>query len=273
MTPTDITAFQRFIYRFYDQAGRHTLPWRTVVTPYRVLVSEIMLQQTQVDRVIPKYQAFLEQFPTTEALAVAPVSEVIKAWQGLGYNRRGLNLQRAAQMMMQQFHGQLPTTTEELLSLPGIGSYTAAALQAFAFNQPSVVIETNIRTVFIYHFFPNREQVTDAELLAVIEQTVDRTEPRRWYSALMDYGTYLKSIFPNPTRRSTQYSKQSQLEGSNRQVRGLILKALSHYPRLTQNQLVSYLDLAPERVDKALTQLIKEGFVEYQATQLALKST
>lgn len=272
MRPVDVSAFQNFIYRYYEGFGRHQLPWRTIVTPYRVLVSEIMLQQTQVDRVIPKYLAFLEQFPTADALATASISDVIKAWQGLGYNRRVLNLQKAAQKIVSDFQGKLPTDTTELLSLPGIGPYTAAALQAFAFNQPSVVIETNIRTVFIYHFFPNHSVVQDIELLSLIEETLDWENPRKWYSALMDYGTYLKSVFPNPTRKSNLYSKQSKLEGSNRQVRGLILKALSQEKSLSLPKLSSVLKIEPYRIEKAANQLIKEGFVEYQAKKLTLKS-
>jgi A/G-specific adenine glycosylase len=236
------------------------------------LVSEIMLQQTQVDRVIPKYQQFLTQFPDLEALAAAQPAAVITAWQGLGYNRRGLNLQRAAQKVVAEYKGRIPSTTEELTSLPGIGPYTAAAIQAFAFNQPSLVIETNIRTVFIYHFFPNQSQVTDSELLPLISLALDRQNPRQWYAALMDYGSYLKRIFPNPTRRSNVYSKQSKLEGSNRQVRGLILKTLTTTNQLTYPELVESLGLEVNRVEPALQQLVKEGFVEYQAQQIVLKT-
>jgi A/G-specific adenine glycosylase len=153
MTDTDVAKFRAYIYFFFENYGRKELPWRQSYEPYQILVSEIMLQQTQVDRVIPKFHGFLRAFPTLSDLARAPVAEVIKQWQGLGYNRRGLNLQRSAQKILSDFNGEVPNTQEGLISLPGIGPYTAAAIQAFAFNQPSVVIETNIRAVFFFKFF------------------------------------------------------------------------------------------------------------------------
>lgn len=272
MQGSEVQRFQKHIQRFFAEYGRHDLPWRQNYDPYRILVSEIMLQQTQVDRVIPKFLSFLDQFPNFQSLATAPVSEVIRAWQGLGYNRRGLNLQRAAQHVVRDFNGHLPKSEEDLLNLPGIGPYTAAAIRAFAFNQPSIVIETNIRTVFIYHFFPTQDQVADQELLPLLELTLDRENPRQWYSALMDYGTYLKQVLPNPTRKSKLYSKQSKLEGSNRQVRGLILKALTQESTLTPTELSYRLAMSNSRIEPALHQLLKEGFVEYQADTLRLKS-
>ncbi len=272
MNQQHIKKFQAFIYYFFDNYGRHDLPWRRDYNPYQIMVSEIMLQQTQVDRVIPKFHSFLQAFPTVKKLAQASPADVIRQWQGLGYNRRGLNLQKAAQMIVRDFQSQVPTNLEELLILPGIGPYTAAAILAFAFNQPLVVIETNIRTVFISHFFHGAYSVEDKKLITLIEQTMDRQQPRRWYSALMDYGTYLKSVLPNPNRQSQTYSKQSKLEGSNRQVRGKILKALTEHELIAIDQLPGYLHLTTERIEPALAQLVKEGFVEYQADQLKLKA-
>lgn len=261
---TLIQQFQLFILRWYQRHGRHQLPWRQTTDPYHIMVSEIMLQQTQVDRVIPKYLAFIEKFPTVNDLATTTTAEVIKAWQGLGYNRRGLNLQRAAQQIIIEFKGKLPSTTEELLSLRGIGPYTAAAIQAFAFDQPSIVVETNIRTVFLYHFFPNQDQVGDQELKPLIEETLPATSAREWYSALMDYGTYLKSVLPNPTRKSKHYSKQSTFHGSLRQVRGQVLKNLTLKDSLTYEQLRDSITGDKTKLKQALNQLETEGFIAQQ---------
>ncbi|HYD35759.1 MAG TPA: hypothetical protein VD999_06855 [Vitreimonas sp.] len=257
-----IPRFQAYIYHFFDNYGRHDLPWRQNYDPYRIMVSEIMLQQTQVERVIPKYLAFLEKFPTVAALATAPQSQVIQAWQGLGYNRRGLNLQRAAQSIVADHNGHFPDTEAGLLALPGIGPYTAAAIRAFAFNQPSIVIETNIRTLFIFHFFPEAYNVEDLQLLPLIEATLDHKNPRRWYSALMDYGSYLKKVIENPTRRSKTYSKQAPLAGSNREARGLILKVLATHPVLSYPQLEQHTLLIADRLQPALDQLLREGFLK-----------
>jgi A/G-specific adenine glycosylase len=272
LSPTDITKFQKYLYRFFAERGRPHLPWRQDHDPYKVMVSEIMLQQTQVDRVIPKFEAFLAKFPDVEALAKAPVAEIITAWQGLGYNRRGLNLQRAAQKIISEFDGEFPQDDDSLLSLPGIGPYTAAAIRAFAFNQPSVVIETNIRTVFIFHFFPAADSVKDQELITLIDQTMDRENPRKWYSALMDYGSYLKQNTPNPTRRSSTYTKQSKLKGSNREVRGKILKVLSRQVTAPAQDLAKLTGIAEYRIEPALQQLVKEGFLKYDGQVVKLAS-
>lgn len=266
-----ISAFQNYIYRFYEMAGRKELPWRVDVDPYKVLVSEIMLQQTQVERVIPKFHAFHEQFPTIGHLANASTSEVITAWQGLGYNRRGLNLQKAAKVIQESYNGVVPSQLEELLSLPGIGPYTAAAIQAFAFNLPSTVIETNIRTVFIFHFFHESYNVTDKQLEPFITITLDRSNPRKWYSALMDYGSYLKQHIDNPSRKSKTYVKQSKFEGSLRQARGGILKQLTSHKNLTLEQLIELTTLDKEKIETAIAGLLKDGFIEVQGNHIALR--
>lgn len=261
LSSSDIIKFQNYIWRFFAHSGRTDLPWRQNYDPYRILVSEIMLQQTQVDRVIPKYLAFLERFPTVESLAEASVADVIRQWQGLGYNRRGLNLQKAAQQIVAEFKGEVPSTTADLISLAGIGPYTAAAIQAFAFNQPSVVIETNIRTVFLFHFFHGAYSVEDKELLALIETTLPRENPRKWYSALMDYGAYLKKNVPNPTRQSKTYAKQSKFEGSNRQLRGSILRAAGQEKGTSYDQLQASMNVPAEKLNFVVDQLISEGFI------------
>jgi A/G-specific adenine glycosylase len=262
LSPVDLSKFRNYIYNYFDRYGRHLLPWRTSYDPYQVMVSEIMLQQTQVDRVIPKFEAFLDQFPTVEVLAAASAADVIKAWQGLGYNRRGLRLQQAAQYLVQHYQGHLPQETDSLLSIPGIGPYTAAAIQAFAFNLPSVVVETNIRTIFIFHFFHEDYNVSDDQIAEAVKVTLDYDQPRLWYSALMDYGSFLKTVVPNPSRKSRHYSKQSRFAGSNRQARGSILKALTQQAPLSLSELQTNTALPVDRLQPALQQLIKEGFIK-----------
>jgi A/G-specific adenine glycosylase len=260
LTQEAIHAFQTSIYAHYESHGRQ-LPWRETQDPYRILVSEIMLQQTQVPRVLQKYEEFLRAFPDFRSLAQASVQELLKVWQGLGYNRRALALRKTAELVVSQYRGVLPADPEELRKLPGIGPYTAAAIAAFAFNLPAAFIETNIRTVFIHCFFHDQTAVKDREILHLVEQTLDTANPRQWYYALMDYGAMLKQRYHNPNRRSAQYQKQTPFKGSNRELRGMILRALTAHVELSETELVATLNADPERVTYALKQLINEGFI------------
>jgi A/G-specific adenine glycosylase len=262
----DMKEFQETVWEYARNNGRHSLPWRTDPSPYRVLVSEIMLQQTQVDRVIPKFTAFMEQFPTVEELAGAPLSEVLVAWQGLGYNRRAKYLQQAAQVIARL--GVFPQTKDELVRLPGVGPNTAGAICAYAYRQPVVYIETNIRTVYLHHFFPNALEVRDAELLPLIERSVDREHPREWYGALMDYGTYLKKQGYARNNASKHYKKQSVFKGSTREMRGRIMRELAKGP-MTATELQKAVR-ADTRYDVALQQLLNEGLVKQDATSVSL---
>ena len=271
LSTLEIPTFQKFITSFFQVHGRHQLPWRGHFSPFHVFISEIMLQQTQVDRVIPKFEAFVAKFPDFSALATAPQSEVLKQWVGLGYNRRALNLQAAAKKILADHDGKLPSDTDRLLALPGIGPYTTAAIQAFAFNLPSTVIETNIRTVFLYHFFPNQKSVSDTDLLPLIQKTLPAKNYREWYSALMDYGTYLKSILPNPSRQSRHHSQQSTFKGSLRQARGKIIKQLTQTPKCSKQELVASLELDYAKVNQALDQLHQEGFLILHDQAVSLK--
>jgi A/G-specific adenine glycosylase len=253
--------FQKKIYEYYRKEGR-VLPWRVRRHPYRILVSEIMLQQTQVDRVIPKYALFLKRFPSFEKLASAPQSEVIRLWQGLGYNRRALHLHQTAKTIVQKYNGRLPKEKEALIALSGIGPYTASALRVFTWNMPEAVIETNIRTVYIHEFFPHKKKVSDAELLPFIVKTIDFEHPRDWYYALMDYGSMLKSTVGNKSRQSVHYVKQSAFKGSIREVRGAILKYLIKYSGGVKLQrILKELPFEKERITGALGSLVKEGLV------------
>ncbi len=227
-----------------------------------------MLQQTQTHRVVPKYEAFLKTLPTIQSLAKAPLAQVLKLWQGLGYNRRALMLHRAAQVSA---ISNLPTTYEELLALPGIGPYTAAAVMVFAHNQPRVMIETNIRAALIHEFF-DRALVHDRELIVILEKAVPKENPREFYQALMDYGAFLKQKYPNPSRRSAHHTKQSKFEGSDRQIRGEIVRALSQVSKMNEKILLKKLSGEPTRQKKILEKLVVEGLVVRSGRALFLPS-
>ena len=259
-TPDAIALFRDLILSYYRAHGRD-LPWRHTTDPYRILVSEIMLQQTQVERVAVKYREFIEQFPDFESLARARRSEVLRAWQGMGYNRRAIALQETARRVTEEYGGDLPADVETLATFPGIGKATAAAISAYAFNMPVAYIETNIRRIFIHFFFQDREGIRDDEILPLVERTLYRENPREWYSALMDYGTVLKKRTANPNRRSASYSRQSRFEGSDRQIRGRILALVLDEGTVTEKEVILRLCEEPGRVKRILGDLAREGFV------------
>ncbi|MGD0662466.1 MAG: A/G-specific adenine glycosylase [Syntrophorhabdales bacterium] len=252
--------FRKLIYEHYRLHGR-ALPWRLTWDPYCVFVSEIMLQQTQVGRVLEKYGEFIGAFPDFPALAGAPLARVLSLWQGLGYNRRALWLKEGAIAVMERFSGSLPQSPGALATLPGIGPATAASIAAFAFNEPTVFIETNIRTVFIHFFFHNADEVRDSQILPLVSRTLDRRDPRTWYYALMDYGTMLKKEGEKGHRRSAGYRTQSRFHGSDRQVRGAILKLLVERIALPEAALIDLVRSPAEKVRKNLGDLQREGFV------------
>ncbi len=224
------------------------LPWRRTRDPYIVWLSEVMLQQTQVARVETRMPAWLERFPNIEVLAEAPTADVLAAWQGMGYNRRALALQRAAREIVEQHGGGFPHEARALEALPGIGPATAQGIRSFAFDLPGVYLETNVRTVFLHHFFPDVPGVPDRELVPLVRAAcpaVYATDgdsetcaegyatpfdaedtPRAWYYALLDYGARLKKEVPNPSRRSATYARQSRFEGSRRQKRAEVVRIL-----------------------------------------------
>lgn len=260
VTPPSVDVFQGRVRDYYQRYHRD-LPWRQTTDPYQILVSEVMLQQTQVEQVKEKYKRFISRFPDFETLAAATTADVLSAWQGLGYNRRALALRQTAVRVVEDFGGILPEDEKELQSLPGIGPYTAAAVLAFAFNQPVLLIDTNIRRVFIHCFFRERSQVTDREILPLVRETLDRENPREWYNALMDFGWYLGTTIENPNRRSRHYQRQAPFEGSNRQVRGKILHLLVNAGELSREDLCRALDIPASRLETVLGQLEAEGFL------------
>ena len=263
---TAIRNFRRTVQAYYKRSGRQ-MPWRDQPTSYFVLVSELMLQQTQVARVLPKFGSFVQRFPSFEVLAAAPLSAVVAQWNGLGYNRRAKYLHETARQVCAEYGGRLPERLEELVRLPGIGPNTAGAIAAYAYNRPTIFIETNIRTVYFHHFFPDNAAVSDAELRPYIEATLDRRHPREWYWALMDYGTYLKQTRPNNIQKSTHYVRQSTFAGSNRQLRGQVLRLLIPGP-------VSYIKLAAaiadDRFPEILDKLITESLVRQNGQIISL---
>ena len=269
LSPARIRRFRKLVYSYYRSHPRN-LPWRKTRDPYKILVSEFMLQQTQVDRVLKKYGCFLSRFPTLSSLAHASFAEVLSAWQGLGYNRRALSLHRCAREIRSRFGGTVPADHADLDSLPGIGPATASAIMAFAFNIWSPFIETNIRTVYIHHFFPYAGEVEDKTLLPLVEQTVDRHNAREWFWALMDYGVYLKKIQPNPARRSAHHSPQGRFEGSDRQIRGEIIRRLVKEKRLSTDGLWPKLQVTPERGKKIVRRMIKDGLVRLRSGYLRI---
>ncbi|HYH35945.1 MAG TPA: hypothetical protein VD706_00410 [Candidatus Saccharimonadales bacterium] len=259
--------FQTEVWDYYHAHGRDGLPWRSTVDAYHVTVSELMLQQTQVSRVIPKYHQFLDRFPTVKDLAAAPLGDVLRVWSGLGYNRRAKFLWQTAQRIMNQYDGVFPAQLDELVTLPGIGRNTASAILAYAYDEPVVFIETNIRTVFIHHFFKDRDGVSDKSILELAAATLDREHPREWYWALMDYGAYLKRTVGNISRLSNTYSKQSSFQGSRRQIRGQVLRLLGTGPS-TRAGLEEH--ISDERLGRVLDDLVDERLVRRQGTTYRL---
>lgn len=253
------------------QKGRELyrdMPWRRDTRPYYVLVSELMLQQTQVPRVIPKFEAFIAAFPDVRTLADASLADVLSLWQGLGYNRRAKFLHEAAKRIVDEFDGHFPERHTDLLSLPGVGSNTAGAIEVYAFERPSIFIETNVRTVYIHHYFQDAENIDDRQIREKLTDTIDQEHPREFYWALMDYGSWLKANGARTNAASKHYKKQTPLEGSVRQVRGQIIRLLTNGDT---DELTLRSELkADERFEPALAGLKKDGLITVSADRIHL---
>ena len=277
----EIKKFQKTVWDYYKTSARINLPWRKDINPYRIWVSEIMLQQTQVDRVVSFFDTWMKLFPTIQKLANASQIDVLKQWKGLGYNSRAIRMKQAAQVIMNDYKGKFPSNYAELQKLPGIGPYTAGAISAFANNQPIAIIETNIRRVFIHHFFADQTDVRDEDILKLVVLSIDKSNPREWYWALMDYGSFLgrtlniKGKKYNPNIQSKHYTKQSKFEGSDREIRSNILRLL-----LENNNSISKIKLMNEikrfstdleRLKKIMNQMEKEGYFELVGKNIKLK--
>ena len=260
MREDKIKEFQNIIRGFYEK-NRRDFPWRKTRDPYKIFVSEVMLQQTQVSRVLLKYPEFIKVFPTLKSLAKAPFSDVLRVWQGLGYNRRARALKSASEAIWGLYKGKIPKDMEQLLGLPGIGPSTAGGILAFAYDTPYPFIETNIRRVFIYHFFPRKKNVHDRKILELVEKTMDTQNPREWYYALFDYGTHLGKQVENPNRQSKHYTKQKVFEGSHRQIRGAVLKKILGKGSMSKERLRAEIKVSDKSLERVLEELVKEKFI------------
>ena len=267
--PLDKQAFCQLVWE-EGRSRYRDLPWRNTRDPYAVLVSEVMLQQTQVARVLTRWQRFLDRFPSIDALSSAATSDVLDEWQGMGYNRRALALKKMADICASDFEGTIPCDEKALLSLPGVGAATAAGVRAFAFNLPGVYLETNVRTVFLHELFPGEEGVSDKMLIPLVAEACSVEDPRGWYYALLDYGAYLKQTVENPSRRSKEYTRQSKFEGSRRQKRAEITRIVLANPGVSCERVRSDLNafeqtagreaVDDELFDSLVEQLVSEGF-------------
>lgn len=268
-----IKTFQEKVWQFYKNNKRDFV-WRSHVAPYYVFVSEIMLQQTQTTRVVPKFQQWIQRFPDFVSLAQASRQEVLHAWVGLGYNRRGIALHENAKRIVQEFNGQVPQDTKVLQTFSSIGSNTAASICAFAFNQPVIFIETNIRTVFLHEFFAGLSEVSDKQLMPFIQAAVDLKNPREWYWALMDYGVYLKKDLKANNKKSKHYTRQSRFEGSRRQMRGAIIRILTQTKKISIQQLHDLLLVQiPDNTHNSydvIQQLVNQGLIQQDQDVLFL---
>ncbi len=270
ITKTEIQNFQNLILHFYQTQGKD-YPWRQTYDPYHILVSELMLQQTQTDRVITKFNSFIKKFPTVHELAKTETPHLLREWKGLGYNRRALYLQRAAQEIVSKFDGTVPADPKVLITLPGIGSYTSKAISVFAFNHPEILLETNIRTVYIHHFFPESHKISDSEIEPVVEKTLYKKDPRIWYSALMDYGSHLKKQLNSINERSKSYKKQSPFKGSDREIRGKVLEELLKHESVSGSEMERNICTDKKRLYRILLDLHREGFIYESDEMYSLK--
>jgi A/G-specific adenine glycosylase len=266
----DVEPFRERILNYYREHGR-TFPWRETRDPYKIVVSEIMLQQTQTYCVEKKYTPFVERFPNFPALADAPLKELFRYWQGLGYNKRALALKEIAGIIIGRHGGIVPQDPEILRSFPMVGPATSCSIATFAYNVPTVFIEVNIRRVFLHEFFQEAEGVADREIFPFIEESLDRQNPREWYYALMDYGVMLKKLYPGLAKRSRHYVRQKPFEGSNRQIRGRILDVAARKSSFSIDEAVTAAAGIRERAAAAAEELVREGFLIREGDRYRMK--
>lgn len=256
----DAAAFRRAVLDHYSREGRD-FSWRRTRDPWSILVSEVMLQQTQTHRVEPKYDAWMQRFPDAQSVSAAPLPDLYEAWKGLGYNSRAVRLRETARLCVEHHGGQPPAEEKALLALPGIGRYTARAVMAFAWGLPSAFLETNIRATLIFHFFRGQEKVQDRMLEGVAAGLVDTADPRTWYYALMDYGAWLKKHEPNPSRKAAAYKRQSSFKGSVRQARGAVLRVLGERASVGLAWMAAESGIDYGRLRTAAEGLERDGFI------------
>lgn len=259
-----MNAFQNKILTWY-QNNKRDLPWRNTTNPYFIMVSEIMLQQTQVSRVIEKYNQFIARFPTLQDLASASKQELLELWIGLGFNSRALRLQETAKILVKNYGGNIPDDETELRKLPGIGPYTSRAILAFAFNKDVPAIDTNIRRILI-HEFDLPENITEKELEMIAWENVPCGKSKDWHNALMDYGACML------TARNTGIapkSKQSKFIGSSRQTRAAIVRDIVQNG--VQEKKILVKQHPHKEFEHILSQLVKEGILEENNNSYSLR--
>ena len=265
-----LASFCVAIWDFY-KTNKRDFAWRNTIDSYEIVVSEIMLQQTQTQRVAHMYPLFLEKFQTFGALAGAPKQELLASWVGLGYNRRVLALQGIAQWVVAQHQGKLPSDVALLQACKGLGPATSASIVTFAFNMPTVFIETNVRAVFLHIFFNALDEISDKKLYPLVAATVDQINPREWYYALMDYGVFIKKRYKNPSRKSKHYNVQSKFIGSDRQIRGHIVRVLAQQKQVLVVDVAHELHVAMDRLQAIIGGMERDGFLVYKNDRLLLQ--
>lgn len=265
----NITAFNTTLATFYLKNKRQ-LPWREQIDPYHVVITELMLQQTQVPRVQIKFPEFISAFPNFKSLAQASMTDVLRVWQGMGYNRRAKYLREIATIITEKYKGVVPQDPDLLDEMPGIGYATARSIIVYTYNKPELFIETNVRRVFIHHFFQDKKDIADSEIMSILEKALDKNNPREWYYAVMDYGTWLGKNVINPNRKSKHYAKQSKFEGSKRQIRGGLLRELVKGEK-DRKELAVLLGFQKEKVYDVLRELEREGFVAEKKGRYSIK--
>ncbi len=251
--------FQEKVLTYYKEHGRK-LPWRETTDPYHILLSELMLQQTQVDRVIPYYHKWIKRWPTIQDLAHADRTDILEMWMGLGYNNRAINLHKAAKIIVNNYDSNVLLAMQKYKHVPGIGPYTSSAVQAFAANKDTIVVDTNIRRIFI-HEFSLPESTPDKEIEELAAKVLPRGNSRDWYNALMDYGSQVLTARKTGIKSKTQ---QSKFEGSDRQARAKIVRHLLANKKATAPELQQICDISQERFQKIAAKLIKDDVIAIQ---------
>jgi len=266
--PEILDSYRNKVLAYYAEKAR-IFPWRYSNSPWAILMSEFMLQQTQTSRVIDYFTLFTQRFPKPSDLASCEKAELFSLWQGLGYNRRALYLKETARLLSENYGDAVPADYACLVACPGIGPNTAGAILVYSFNIPQAFLETNIKAALIHEFFPHEEAVQDAQLLELSRQLMSLEDPRTWFYALVDYGVEIKKTYGNPTRKSKTYQKQSRFEGSLRQVRGSLIRCLLKNPGIERENLKRAVekDLGFETLyyEEALNKLLSEGLVSEKA--------
>ena len=263
---SEVREFRKKIRTFYRKNKRE-LPFRNTSDPYKITVSELMLQQTQVDRVIPYYQRWINRFPDWLSLHNSSQQDILATWSGLGYNRRALFLKKITDAVVTIYDGNFPQEIEESIKLPGIGKYTANAIAVFAFNKRVAAVDTNIRKVLLSSFQLSPD-TTDKEVQKLAELVLPKTKLRSWHYALMDYA---KSLPKSTHNKYASKYKQSQFEGTIRQIRGFILKELTAGTTLTRKTISRSLNRDSADVSKAVSELVQEGFITAIGNNIKIK--